>query len=158
MKTSGKFLSAVACALVVLGVMGLTGCGSNEQEAADQQAESSVEAVAESNSETTESATETDAVASDSSTAAADDEISPEFRESMDGYEAFFDEYVEYMKKAAEDPTNTEVLMGMSDMITKGNEMRSEFDAIADEDLSVAEKAYYLEVQARIMAKLSEVG
>lgn len=59
--------------------------------------------------------------------------------------------------KVAEDPTNAELLMGMSEMVTTGSEMRSESDALDNDNLGVAEKAYYLEVQSRITAKLSKV-
>lgn len=85
--------------------------------------------------------------------------IRPEFQEAMDSYEAFFDEYVDYMKSYQNDPTNAELLMGLSDMMAKESEMLKEFDDWEnDEDMTTAEAAYYLEVQSRVTAKLAEVA
>lgn len=84
--------------------------------------------------------------------------VSPEFKEAMDSYEAFFDEYVEYMKAYQNDPTNTELLMGLSDMMSREAEMLEKFDEWENEEMTAAESAYYLKVQARITEKLAEVA
>lgn len=84
-------------------------------------------------------------------------DLRPEFKEAMDSYEAFFDEYVEYMQLYQSDPTNMELLLGLSDMIAREAEMMDQFDAWQSGDLNSAEMAYYLEVQARIYKKLAEV-
>ena len=85
--------------------------------------------------------------------------IRPEFKEAMDSYEAFFDEYVETMKLYESDPTNAETLMQMSEMVSKEATMLKEFDDWEKEDnMTMAETAYYLEVQSRIYAKLAEVS
>ena len=85
--------------------------------------------------------------------------IRPEFKEAMDSYEAFFDEYVETMKLYESDPSNAEALMQMSDMMSKEATMLKEFDDWEKEDnMTMAETAYYLEVQSRIYAKLAEVS
>ncbi|MBQ9006302.1 MAG: hypothetical protein IJ092_08000 [Atopobiaceae bacterium] len=84
--------------------------------------------------------------------------IRPEFKEAMDSYEAFFDEYVEVMKAYQDDPTNAELMMRMSDMMVQEADMLKKFDAWeSDESMTTAETAYYLEVQSRIYAKLAEV-
>lgn len=85
------------------------------------------------------------------------DGISPEFKASMDSYEAFFDEYVDFMRRYKEDPTNMELLGELGDMLSREADMIREFDKIEDQDLSSAEMAYYLEVHARIYKKLAEV-
>lgn len=84
-------------------------------------------------------------------------DIRPEFKEAMDSYEAFFDEYVEYMQLYQSDPTNLELLTGLSDMLSRESEMIEQFDAWENEDLNAAEMAYYLEVQSRIYQKLATV-
>ena len=85
--------------------------------------------------------------------------IRPEFKEAMDSYEAFFDEYVETMKLYESDPSNAEALMQMSDMMSKEATMLKEFDDWEKEDkMTTAEAAYYLEVHSRIYAKLAEVS
>lgn len=84
--------------------------------------------------------------------------IRPEFKEAMDSYEAFFDEYVEFMKAYKEDPTNADMLMQLSDMMAREADMLSKFEAWEnDEGMTTAESAYYLEVSSRIYAKLAEV-
>lgn len=75
----------------------------------------------------------------------------------MDSYEAFFDEYVDFMKRYQENPTDMSLLSEMSDMISREADMLKEFEAWENEDLNSAEMAYYLEVHARILKKLSEV-
>lgn len=76
----------------------------------------------------------------------------------MDSYEAFFHEYVEYVKAVDTDPTNTELLMGMSDMLAREVDMIKAFDEWEeDHDMTIAESAYHLEVHSRIYAKLAEV-
>lgn len=92
------------------------------------------------------------------SSAVDETSIRPEFKEAMDSYEAFFDEYVEVMKAYQEEPTNTELMMRMSDLMAQEADMLAKFDAWeSDESMSTAETAYYLEVQSRIYAKLAEV-
>ena len=54
--------------------------------------------------------------------------ISPELKAAMDSYEAFFDEYVEYMKAYNDNPTDAELLMGMSDMLAREADMIKAFD------------------------------
>lgn len=84
--------------------------------------------------------------------------IRPEFKEAMDSYEAFFDEYVEVMKAYQDDPTNAELMMRMADLTAQEAEMLQKFDAWQnDESMTTAETAYYLEVHSRIYAKLAEV-
>lgn len=87
---------------------------------------------------------------------AADDSISPEFQAAMDSYEAFFNEYADFMKRYEDNPTDAELLAEMGDMFKREGEMLKEFDAWERDDLNTAELAYYLEVQGRIYAKLAE--
>ncbi len=85
--------------------------------------------------------------------------IRPEFKEAMDSYEAFFDEYVELMQQYKNDPTNAELLTQYSEMLSKETKMLKEFDDWEkDDSMTDAEAAYYLEVHARIYKKLAEVA
>ena len=85
--------------------------------------------------------------------------IRPEFKEAMDSYEAFFDEYIDFMNRYKENPTNTELLMQSADMLTKEAKMLKEFDDWEKSgDMTTAETAYYLEVHARIYEKLATVA
>ena len=102
-------------------------------------------------------APETDDAQAESGTATDSSTVSPDFKAAMDEYEAFFDSYVDYMNRCSENPSDIELLTGLSDMLTREAQMLRDFDAIEDEDLSDADMAYYLEVQARVLGKLATV-
>lgn len=86
------------------------------------------------------------------------DGMRPEFKEAMDSYEAFYNEYCDILKKYTEDPTNTEVLADYTDMVAKSAEMLEKFEAWENDGLNDAELQYYLEVNNRITQKLLEVS
>lgn len=85
------------------------------------------------------------------------DDIRPEFKEAMDSYEEFFDEYVEIMKKFEEDPSDISFLADYAQYMAQYAEMMQKLEAWESEDLNAAETAYYVDVQARITKKLMEV-
>ena len=87
----------------------------------------------------------------------AETDISPEFKATMDKYEEFFDEYVDFMNKYKENPTDVTLLAESADMLTKEAEMMKEMEAMDESEMTTAESAYYLEVTARIYSKLSTV-
>lgn len=84
--------------------------------------------------------------------------ISPDFKAAMDSYEKFFDEYVAIMKKYANNPNDMSILADYTKYIGKYAQMMEDFEKWEDEDMNVAETAYYLEVQGRITKKLLEVA
>lgn len=85
------------------------------------------------------------------------DNIRPEFKEAMDSYEAFYDEYCDVMKKYKENPTDTEILDDYLDMLEKGNEMSEKFAEWENGDMNDAELKYYLDVYNRVNKKLIDV-
>ena len=85
------------------------------------------------------------------------DDLDPEFKEMMDSYEAFFDEYIAFMEKYKENPTDMSLLSELSDMLTKEAEMLKEMEGLDQSEMSSAELAYYLEVTGRIYEKLAKV-
>lgn len=85
-------------------------------------------------------------------------DISPEFKETMDSYEAFFDEYVEFMNTYDENTTDPELLMKYSELLSKEADMLQKLEAMDESDMTTAEAAYYAEVTARIEAKLATVN
>lgn len=87
----------------------------------------------------------------------ASDEVSPEFKEMMDSYEAFFDEYVEFMKKYQSSDDVVGMLADYSDYMARYAETMEKIGALKNEKLSAADAAYLAEVQARITAKTLEV-
>ncbi|MBR0140625.1 MAG: hypothetical protein IJM19_00060 [Ruminococcus sp.] len=80
--------------------------------------------------------------------------ISPEFKDLMDSYEAFFDQYVEIVNRYAENPLDAEIMNEYFDYLNKLTEMEKNLNSIDQKSLNAAELAYYLEVTARIEAKL----
>lgn len=86
------------------------------------------------------------------------DEIRPEFKEAMDSYEAFYDEYCAFMKKYNENSGDLKLLGEYSDMLEKLAEMDEKFSAWEEEDLNAAELKYYAEVNGRVTQKLLDIG
>lgn len=78
------------------------------------------------------------------------DGMRPEFKEAMDSYEAFYDEYCEIIKKYTENPSDIELLAYYTDMLSKTAEMTKKFDAWENSDLNSAELKYYLDVNNRV--------
>lgn len=85
------------------------------------------------------------------------DGIGAEFKEAMDSYEAFFDEYCAFMKKYAESENAADLLADYTNYMTQYLETMEKFEALED-DLSDVELKYYLEVSTRISQKLLDVS
>ena len=79
------------------------------------------------------------------------DYIRPEFQEFIDSYLAFYREYAEFMELYNQDPTNTELLMGMSDMLTREADMVRAMEGWEAEDLTPAEQALLIEAEAEAL-------
>ena len=79
----------------------------------------------------------------------------------MDEYEAFFDSYVEFMKKY-KNADASDLASMMVDYTTYMTEYTETMEALEkiedDEDLSNEELVYYTEVMGRINTKLAEVA
>ena len=84
--------------------------------------------------------------------------IRPKVKEAIDSYEAFYDEYIAFMKKY-QSADSSDLLGMMTDylnMIEKESEMADKMDALED-DMNDAELEYYLEVTTRVMQKMSGI-
>lgn len=79
--------------------------------------------------------------------------MDPEFKKTMDDYEAWFDHYCEVMKKYKENPTDLELMSEVTDLLTEETEMLEQMDNMDQSEMNTAELAYYLEVTARIEKK-----
>lgn len=84
------------------------------------------------------------------------DEIRSEFKEAMDSYEAFYDEYCDLLKQYTQNPSDSALLTKYFDMMAKVIEMDEKFKAWDEKDMTTAEQKYYIEVSARIAQKLLE--
>ena len=86
------------------------------------------------------------------------DEIRPEFREALDGYEAFFDEYCAFMQMYAADPTDPELLVGYGQFMGRYADAMAGMETLDDGEMNDAETRYYIEVTSRISQKLLEAS
>lgn len=81
-----------------------------------------------------------------------------DFKEAMDGYEKFMNEYVSFMKKYMANPSDLSMLTEYANYMSKYAEMCEKFEKWESDDMNNAEAAYYLEVQTRVNKKLLEVA
>ena len=86
------------------------------------------------------------------------DGMRPEFKEAMDSYEAFYDEYCEFMKKYMRNSSDLTLLSEYMDMLSRLEEMDRKFEAWEDGKMNAAEMKYYLEVQERVIQKMLDVN
>lgn len=86
------------------------------------------------------------------------DGMRPEFKKAMDSYEAFYNEYCDFMESYDEDTTDLELISKYSDLMSKASEMDADFEKWDDDDLNDAELDYYLEVTSRVSEKLLETA
>ena len=82
--------------------------------------------------------------------------LSPEFKEMMDSYEAFFDEYCEFIKKFNSSTDQMSLFADYSDFMMKYTEYMTKLDDVGKSEMSDAEMMYYTEVNLRIQKKLLE--
>ena len=83
-------------------------------------------------------------------------DIRPDVREAIDSYEAFVDEYCEFMKDY--DVTDYSKLSDYMDLVQKQLEMNKQFEELSKKDLNQAEILYYSEVAARCSKKILDVA
>lgn len=74
------------------------------------------------------------------------DGISIEFKEAMDSYEAFFDEYAEFMKKFSKSGNAVGMMLDYSSYMTKYADAMDKLNKVDTEKLTIEEQKYYIEV------------
>lgn len=88
-----------------------------------------------------------------------DNEISPEFKEAMDSYEAFFDEYIEFMEEfSGTDGASLTMLAEYTRYMQQYAETMEKLDAMEEREMTTAETAYFIEATSRINQKLLSVS
>ena len=97
-------------------------------------------------------------VETEDSSIASDGVINSDFKAAMDSYEKFMDEYVAFMKKYKNNPTDLTLLTDYANYMGRYADFVEDFEKWDDEELNVAEAAYYIDVQARVSKKLLEVA
>ncbi len=152
-----KKIAAIACAVCLAGSLSACGGGEDRTEAetaSDVAVESSGALASEATAPEAQPSAET--VPSTSAEPAADG-VTPEFKEAMDSYEAFFDEYVDFMKAYQESGDAASMLAQYSDYMAQYSETMQKINGIDSDSLSEADALYYAEVSARIASKTAEL-
>lgn len=86
-------------------------------------------------------------------------EMRAEFKEAMDSYEKFMNEYCDFMEKyIASGGTDLPLLQEYAEYMSKYNEVSASFKKWDSSDLNEAESEYYIEVQTRINERLVKIG
>ncbi len=83
--------------------------------------------------------------------------IRQDFKKAMDSYEAYIDEYIEFMEKYKANSTDLSLIGQYATVMKKYAEQVDAFEKWESEDLNTAEMSYYIEVQTRVSKKLLEV-
>ena len=145
-----KIKQLVILIIVCMVMLGLVACGRGSG-VEEKSVESEPITTEESSGDAVESEEPTEE--SDVSESAV---LSPEFKKTMDDYEAWFDHYCEVMKKYQENPSDLELLSEMTDLLTEETTMLEQMENMDESEMNSAELAYYIEVTARIEKKLLE--
>lgn len=82
----------------------------------------------------------------------------PEFKEAMDAYEAFYDEYCDFMAEYQKNPTDLKLVTQYGKLLIRMAEADAAFGKWEESDLNDAELKYYLEVNNRVMQKLVDAA
>lgn len=170
MKMKGKKKWIIIAVIVVLAVFGALGnkdkdkaLGSDAEppaaqteEQSDYEATTGEDQAAEDDTEEVEVHEEEAAGTGSYSTSDAPEGVSPELVEFLDSYEAFMDEYCEFMKNYNEsDPTQ---LLKYASLMEKYYEFSEKAEAWDEENMTDEETLYYIKVMNRVNEKLLETG
>jgi len=82
--------------------------------------------------------------------------IRPEFKEELEKYEAFFDEYIEFMDTYSKSDNTAVLLAEYTKYMQKYNEAMEALDKMDEMEMSPEEAALYAEVTLRINTKLTK--
>ena len=82
--------------------------------------------------------------------------VRDEVKKALEEYEAFFDEYIEFMEKYSKSDNSSEMLIEYTEYMTKYTEAMEALDKMEDMEMSPEENALYVETMARINEKLTK--
>ena len=85
-------------------------------------------------------------------------QVSADFKASMDSYEQFFDQYVEFMQKYKDSGDSVSMLADYAKMMQQYSDTMNKLNAVDQNSLNAADEAYYIEVMGRITQKLASVA
>lgn len=157
--------------LIAALLLSLTACGKQPSDEADRNRYESPEEIESPGSETDQFTDDGETPEDHSAEEPPDDDadkptetpdafhtVTPEFKEAMDSYEAFFDEYITFMEEFEDSDSSLELLADYAEYMTRYAEVMQKLDEIDTDSLSEADQLYCLEVQSRISEKLLTVN
>lgn len=130
---------------------------SSIEESVKESLSSVEESVKESIGIETEASSEVETI-TEAESDASNEGIRPEFKEAMDSYEQFFQEYADFMKKYSESDNQDAMLADYMDMLSKQVEVQNNLQEIDQSELNNEELKYYIEVNNRISQLLIDVS
>jgi len=80
--------------------------------------------------------------------------VSPDVREMLDSYEAFVDEYIEFMQKYKNSDNVTAMMSDYLSYMQRYSDFVAKVNAMDSNSMSSADAAYYIEVTSRVSQKL----
>lgn len=84
--------------------------------------------------------------------------VDPDLKEFLDGYEAFVDEYVEFMKNYNESGDIFGMISDYTDMLTRLSEFQEKIDGYDQNKMSSEDLKYYIDVTTRCAKKVLDVA
>lgn len=85
------------------------------------------------------------------------EQVSADFKETMDEYEEFFDEYAEFMAGYKDAGSPSDMLSEYTDYMSQYGEVMAAIGNLDQKSLSAADAAYLIEVQGRITSKIASI-
>ena len=95
--------------------------------------------------------------ASTSTSSSNSTNASSNFKDMMDSYEKFIDEYIAFMKKYQNSSDTSAMLNDYTKYMQKFTDFTSKIDAVDESNLSAADYNYYIEVTTRVNKKLATI-
>ena len=83
---------------------------------------------------------------------------SADFKKTMDDYEKTIDSYIAFMKKYSESSNTASMAADYAKYMSNYANVMSEIDAIDENTLADADRKYYIEVNTRIVKKLTDAA
>ena len=84
--------------------------------------------------------------------------MTPELKEALDSYEAFIDEYVEFMQTYKDSDDVVSMMSEYSEYMQKYADAMEKIDNMDTENMSPADYSYYIEVTTRAAQKAANVA
>lgn len=96
--------------------------------------------------------------ASSSTSSSNSTNTSSNFKDMMNSYEKFIDEYIAFMKKYKNSSDTAAMIEDYSNYIDRLSDFSNKIDALDKDELSTEDYKYYIEVTTRVKKKLASIG